>query len=68
MALKKIFPAAQREQLLSVDHLSEEDFQAYFSFSDSDLDIIHQHRGDINKLGFAFQLCLARYPGCSLSN
>lgn len=68
MALKKILTAAQREQLLSVDHLSEEDFQAYFSFSDSDLDIINQHRGDINKLGFAIQLCLARYPGCSLSN
>ncbi|EAC2373563.1 DUF4158 domain-containing protein, partial [Listeria monocytogenes] len=68
MALKKILTAAQREQLLSVYHLSEEDFQAYFSFSDSDLDIINQHRGDINKLGFAIQLCLARYPGCSLSN
>ena len=22
----------------------------------------------VNKLGFAIQLCLARYPGCSLSN
>lgn len=54
MALKKILTAAQREQLLSVDHLSEEDFQAYFSFSDSDLDIINQHRGDINKLGLPF--------------
>ncbi|MCB2795320.1 DUF4158 domain-containing protein, partial [Listeria monocytogenes] len=30
--------------------------------------IINQHRGDIKKLGVAIQLCLARYPGCSLSN
>ena len=53
---------------LSVDHLSEEDFKAYFSFSDYDLEVINQHRGKVNKLGFAIQLCLARYPGCSLSN
>ncbi|MEG0679018.1 MAG: Tn3 family transposase [Carnobacterium sp.] len=68
MGLKIILTAAQRERLLSVEHLSEEDFKAYFSFSDSDLEIINQHRGNINKLGFAIQLCLARYPGCSLSN
>lgn len=53
MGLKIILIAAQRERLLSVEHLSEEDFQAYFSFSDSDLEIINQHRGNINKLGFA---------------
>lgn len=68
MALKIILTSSQRKRLLSVDHLSEEDFQAYFSFSETDLEIIHQHRGDINKLGFAIQLCLARYPGCSISN
>ena len=59
MGLKIILTAAQRERLLSVEHLSEEDFKAYFSFSDSDLEIINQHRGNINKLGFAIQLCLA---------
>lgn len=68
MSLKIILTATQRERLLSVDHLSEEDFQSYFSFSDYDLEVINQHRGNINKLGFALQLCLARYPGCSLAN
>ena len=68
MAMKRILTTSQREQLLSVDHLSEEDFKAYFSFSDYDLEVINQHRGKVNKLGFAIQLCLARYPGCSLSN
>lgn len=68
MALKRILTTAQREKLLLVDHLSPDEFHAYFSFSNYDLEIINQHRGDINKLGFALQLCLARYPGCSLSS
>ncbi|TNU77547.1 DUF4158 domain-containing protein [Lactococcus lactis subsp. lactis] len=68
MALKRILTTAQREKLLSVEHLSTDEFHAYFSFSSYDLEIINQHRGDINKLGFALQLCLARYPDCSLSS
>lgn len=68
MSLRRILTDSQREKLLSVEHLSTEKFHAYFSFSNYDLEIINQHRGDINKLGFALQLCLARYPGCSLNN
>ncbi|HIC8488432.1 TPA: DUF4158 domain-containing protein, partial [Escherichia coli] len=49
MAMKRILTTSQREQLLSVDHLSEEDFKAYFSFSDYDLEVINQHRGKVNK-------------------
>lgn len=68
MSLRRILTDSQREKLLSVEHLSTDEFHAYFSFSSYDLEIINQHRGDINKLGFALQLCLARYPGCSLNN
>lgn len=46
MALKIILTSSQRERLLSVDHLSEEDFQVYLSFSETDLEIINQHHGD----------------------
>ncbi|HFD5945867.1 TPA: DUF4158 domain-containing protein, partial [Streptococcus pneumoniae] len=45
--MKRILTTSQREQLLSVDHLSEEDFKAYFSFSDYDLEVINQHRGKV---------------------
>lgn len=33
-----------------------------------DIEIINKHRKDFNKLGFALQLALLRYPGCSISN
>ena len=48
MAMKRILTTSQREQLLSVDHLSEEDFKAYFSFSDYDLEVINTVERSIN--------------------
>lgn len=60
MAMKRILTTSQREQLLSVDHLSEEDFKAYFSFSDYDLEVINQHRGKVNKLGLRYNFV---WPG-----
>ncbi|MGR9727026.1 DUF4158 domain-containing protein, partial [Escherichia coli] len=38
----------------------------YYTFNDSDLSLIRQRRGDANRLGFAVQLCLLRYPGYAL--
>jgi hypothetical protein len=35
----------------------------YYTFSDSDLAVINQHRHPENRLGFALQLCYLRYPG-----
>ena len=29
---------------------------------------MRQHRGDANRLGFAVQLCLPRYPGYALAS
>lgn len=57
MAMKRIL-TTEAWTTSFVDHLSEEDFKAYFSFSDYDLEVINQHRGKVNKLGFAIQLCL----------
>jgi TnpA family transposase len=63
----KLTSAAQREALLSLDKLSQDEFQRYFSFSRSDVKFVLSHRGVENRLGIGLQLCLARYPGISLN-
>nr|WP_230990734.1 DUF4158 domain-containing protein [Bathymodiolus platifrons methanotrophic gill symbiont] len=35
----------------------------HYSFNETDLALISQHRGSENRLGFAMQLCYMRYPG-----
>lgn len=39
-----------------------------YTFSQHDLDIINNHRRDHNRLGFAVQLAVLRFPGWSLSD
>ncbi len=43
-----------------------EDLIRHYSFGESDLTVIRQHRGNGNKIGFAIQLCYMRYPGICL--
>jgi TnpA family transposase len=59
--------ANERASLLTLPE-REEDLIRYYSFSESDLALIRQRRGDANRLGFAVQLCLLRYPGYSLAS
>jgi TnpA family transposase len=47
---------------------STEDLIRYYSLNESDLALIRQRRGGANRLGFAVQLCLLRYPGFALAN
>ena len=47
---------------------SEEELIRFYSFNESDLALIRQRRGSANRLGFAVQLCLLRYPGFALAN
>jgi TnpA family transposase len=45
---------------------NEDDLIRYYTLNESDLSLIRQRRGDGNRLGFAIQLCLLRYPGYAL--
>jgi hypothetical protein len=42
---------------------SQDDLIRYYTLNEPDLSLIRQRRGDADRLGFAVQLCLLRYPG-----
>lgn len=65
MPRRSILSAAERDSLLALPD-NPDDLIRRYTFSDSDLAIIHQHRGAANRLGFAVQLCYLRYPGVIL--
>ncbi len=62
MPRRLILSATERDTLLALPE-SQDDLIRYYTFNDSDLSLIRQRRGDANRLGFAVQLCLLRYPG-----
>lgn len=66
MPRRSILSTAERENLLALPD-TQEDLIRHYTFSESDLSLIRQRRGDANRLGFAVQLCLLRYPGHTLS-
>jgi TnpA family transposase len=65
MPRRSILSAIERTSLLALPE-SQDDLIRYYTFNESDLSLIRQHRGDPNRLGFAVQLCLLRYPGYAL--
>jgi TnpA family transposase len=46
---------------------SQDDLIRHYTFNETDLALISQRRGAANRLGFAIQLCLLRFPGCALT-
>jgi len=68
LSVKSLLTPEQRKDILSLNNLSEFDFTSYYSLSDFDIDVINKHRRDHNRLGFAIQLCILRYPGCTINN
>lgn len=65
MPRRSIVSAAERESLLALPDTKDELIRHY-TFSEADLSLIRQRRGDANRLGVAVQLCLLRFPGQGL--
>lgn len=65
---KELLTGDQRTELVQVPtDMTERELEIYYTFSQRDLEVINRHRRDHNRLGFAVQLCVLRYPGWSLS-
>lgn len=67
MSRRSILSVSERDSLLVIPE-NQDDLIRYYTFNEPDLSLIRQRRGDANRLGFAVQLCLLRYPGYGLSN
>ena len=65
MPRRSILSAVERDSLLALPD-SKDELIRHYTFSESDLAIIGQHRGMENRLGFAVQLCYLRFPGIIL--
>ena len=65
MPRRSILSATERESLLALPD-GKDDLIRYYTFSETDLSVIRQHRGPANRLGFAVQLCYLRFPGVIL--
>ena len=66
MSRRSVLSATERASLLALPD-TQNDLIRHYTFNESDLALIRQRRGDANRLGFAVQLCLLRYPGYALA-
>jgi len=66
MPRRSILSASERDNLLALP-TSQDDLIRHYTFSETDLSLIRQRRGDANRIGFAVQLCVLRYPGYAWS-
>lgn len=62
MARRNVLSTSQ-QQLFEQIPTQPENFAKYYLLSSDDLLLIRKRRGRSNRLGFAIQLCLIRYPG-----
>jgi TnpA family transposase len=67
MPSRELLSDAQRQRLLTAHYaLDPRMMVRYWTLSADDLKRIRSRRGDENRLGFAVQLCLLRFPGIAL--
>lgn len=67
MPRRSLLSANERESLLAFPE-SHDELIRHYSFTESDLALIRQRRGASNRLGFAVQMALLRYPGQALGS
>lgn len=65
MPRRSILSASERDGLLMLPD-TETALIRQYTFSESDLSIIRQHRGKVNRLGLSVLLSYMRYPGVIL--
>lgn len=65
---RELLTSDQRLEFMRIPAESEWELGTYYTFSQHDLEIINNHRRDHNRLGFAVQLAVLRYPGWPLSD
>ncbi|MEK4745812.1 DUF4158 domain-containing protein [Bacillus sp. FSL E2-8895] len=66
---RELLTSEQRLEFASIpEQISEYELGSYYTLSPHDIEIIKRHRRDHNKLGFALQLCVLKFPGWTLSD
>jgi TnpA family transposase len=65
MPRRSILSATEQASLLALPE-SQDDLIRLYTFDEPDMALIRQRRGDANRIGFAVQLALLRYPGYAL--
>lgn len=67
MPRRSLLSETERENLLALP-ISQDELIQHYSFTESDMSLIRQRRGAANRLGFAVQLSLLRFPGYALAS
>lgn len=62
MSRRQLLTTLEQDSLFSIP-TDETELIRLTSFSDQDIALINQHRGEPNRLGFAFHLCYMRFTG-----
>jgi TnpA family transposase len=62
MPRRPVLSKAQRQSFQALPNDPEELIR-YYTLGEEDLALARRHRTGSNRLGFAVQLCLVRYPG-----
>lgn len=65
MPRRSFLTPAERASLLAFP-VSDDELIRHYTFSEPDLSVIRQRRGNHNRFGFAVQLCYLRHPGFAL--
>ncbi|MDP9458580.1 MAG: DUF4158 domain-containing protein [Actinomycetota bacterium] len=63
MPTREILSDAQRARYAALPEMDVRELVRHYTLSEADLTAVSIRRGAANRLGFAVQLCLLRYPG-----